>query len=1048
MTTPTVVEKQPVDIDFTRGLDESVRPESLDWMHSLKRTENADFDEPGVMKSRKGNATLASTDSDGNAYGPIYRLLPTSEGMAFAGKGFNLYHINESIPDVRRKGQLPEFSVEPTVMGSWGAAGYGTAANLNQARVLCTFLTSNYRIMVYEAPAAFESILAVQDRYSGNIINVQQVHTGHMCIVDDRYLHIGSSGSANVYQYDLNTIGSGATTIPVGTGTKVTAICANSNGGGSVLTTDNNRVVKVSTGGSTSNFDLSIGYAMTRLTDVYSYSGLHYVVGCTATNHRAVVLNNSLTVTTSFDHAIINTDVAKDIVRVVVGTLNGVVTPYALVYHSEADITHPVPTLYIYYLVDPGGGGVFGGIAQLPNWCEVGKPFYHPTTEGFYVPVLKLAQAGHTLNGVFHVDTGDIAASSVVFEWAHAVTNGDVTGGMNFRVAAVLDAYTDHTKAVDLTTGAQVAEVNGVVTAGDSPCTQRPYVSGPNVTIGGTFKSTFGSAGFEFRHLRLYDAQRTHCDSDTISGGCVTSYDGWCANEHGWVDVPSIYTIAAGGGAAASYEYTCIYEFKDNIGRSFFSRTANPALVTNPNGNVTLQITIPTVTMHRRLTDNTPSAPSSVICHIYRTTNGGTQFNLATSIDVLFSSTDGIVGWTDLMTDYSSNPLLYRQPGTLGTAVDRCNALAGQCVLRHKDRVFYARGSNVYYSSFFVDGEAPWFSPAFQFFVPTGVGPITALASMDGLLVIFKRNNIFVVDGDGPPENGGSGTEFSPPRQLSVEIGCTDPRSIMFTPKGVMFRSSRGFELLDRSLQIAPFHGGNVFRTVDANPYTGGGAFDRTRSRCVWVLGSTAGTYNGQLDTSQDGTAVVYEVVTDTWTTYKLRTNAGYGKAMQDICFAPVQIGAADTVDDKLLFGDGTSILYETTNGYDTVGVTNYFVPVVLETGYAKSQSKQDRVRVSDLQIAGIKNSAAAVSVGYASDYSSSYSSIKTWSGATVGGLSLVQLEAQPPKELCQSISFQISTADPTPTALGNGKQIDIFGLTVRIGLKGGGAKIAAAQKG
>ncbi len=126
----------------------------------------------------------------------------------------------------------------------------------------------------------------------------------------------------------------------------------------------------------------------------------------------------------------------------------------------------------------------------------------------------------------------------------------------------------------------------------------------------------------------------------------------------------------------------------------------------------------------------------------------------------------------------------------------------------------------------------------------------------------------------------------------------------------------------------------------------------------------------------------------------------------------------------------------------------NTFIPVTLETGWIRSQSKQDRIRVSDFTIAAIRNADCTLATSYAANYSPSYVSVKTWTPSVTSALTVVQLETQPPVEAVQAMSFKIVTSDPTPTSFGAGSQMDIFGLSVRVGVRGGGVKLPVAQKG
>lgn len=84
-----------------------------------------------------------------------------------------------------------------------------------------------------------------------------------------------------------------------------------------------------------------------------------------------------------------------------------------------------------------------------------------------------------------------------------------------------------------------------------------------------------------------------------------------------------------------------------------------------------------------------------------------------------------------------------------------------------------------------------------------GFGAITALASMDSRLVVFKSSAIYVVAGDGPDDTGAPSTgSFTAPQNVSLNVGTVLPGSVVATPDGIMFQSAKGIYLLDRGLAL------------------------------------------------------------------------------------------------------------------------------------------------------------------------------------------------------------------------------------------------------
>jgi hypothetical protein len=78
-------------------------------------------------------------------------------------------------------------------------------------------------------------------------------------------------------------------------------------------------------------------------------------------------------------------------------------------------------------------------------------------------------------------------------------------------------------------------------------------------------------------------------------------------------------------------------------------------------------------------------------------------------------------------------------------------------------------------------------------------GQITALFPMDDKLVIFKNAAIYYINGTGP-DNTGANSTYSQPTFITASVGCSNPRSIVLMPMGLMFQSDKGIWLLGRDL--------------------------------------------------------------------------------------------------------------------------------------------------------------------------------------------------------------------------------------------------------
>ena len=284
------------------------------------------------------------------------------------------------------------------------------------------------------------------------------------------------------------------------------------------------------------------------------------------------------------------------------------------------------------------------------------------------------------------------------------------------------------------------------------------------------------------------------------SGGVVTQYDGRDLATVSHVERPVIAasnSTAGSGVGNGTYLYTAVYERQDAAGQWHPSAPADPVSHTVSGGPRFVNIELSNPAVLRTSIDRYRVA-------VYRTVAAGGTYYL-----VKRQNLNSVSPFTQVVDNVADATLddqetLYTQPGQLGTSRPRRAPPALRHLCVHQDRIAGVAedGVTVWYSAPRVPGEGAWFDDAFQFQVEQG-GDITALWSQDGRLVVAKRRALYVVDGDGPPENGGNGNEFSPPVRLPVHVGCVTSRALATSDAGTFFVSERGIELLTRSMQVA-----------------------------------------------------------------------------------------------------------------------------------------------------------------------------------------------------------------------------------------------------
>ena len=95
------------------------------------------------------------------------------------------------------------------------------------------------------------------------------------------------------------------------------------------------------------------------------------------------------------------------------------------------------------------------------------------------------------------------------------------------------------------------------------------------------------------------------------------------------------------------------------------------------------------------------------------------------------------------------------------------------------------------YSKLLNDKVGIGFNDTFSILTSQVGGDIIALKGMDDKLIIFKRNAIFYLAGDGP-NNLGEQDTFIEPQLISSDVGCTVKNSVVLGPQGIFFKSNKG----------------------------------------------------------------------------------------------------------------------------------------------------------------------------------------------------------------------------------------------------------------
>lgn len=287
-----------------------------------------------------------------------------------------------------------------------------------------------------------------------------------------------------------------------------------------------------------------------------------------------------------------------------------------------------------------------------------------------------------------------------------------------------------------------------------------------------------------------------------IAGGVLNMYDGQSVVEHGFHLYPENVVLApttTGSIANGTYQYAVVYEWTDNYGQIHRSSPSVPDSIVLTGVDDSVTLTIPTLRVTEKKGDRT-----NVSIVVYRTETTGDIFYRVTSVSspLYNNPAADTVTYVDTLADASiiSNEILY----TVGGILENSGAPSCGFIGVYKNRLFLLGledGSVTWYSKLHSPGQPVEFN-ADQFLVcETNGGRLTSMGVLDDKIILFKADRFFTTFGDGP-NNAGQGGDFAEPQFITADVGCSDNKSIVRVPSGLMFKSKKGIYQLTSAVQL------------------------------------------------------------------------------------------------------------------------------------------------------------------------------------------------------------------------------------------------------
>lgn len=313
-----------------------------------------------------------------------------------------------------------------------------------------------------------------------------------------------------------------------------------------------------------------------------------------------------------------------------------------------------------------------------------------------------------------------------------------------------------------------------------------------------------------------------------MAGAMPWHYDANRWAEAGWNYAPDgpLVAYAAGSGTSlqgGDYTYVAWYEEVDAQGEVHRGPTSVPFTATiDPGNGVFISGPMYRVTSRSRVR----------VCVARAIVNTADAFYRVTSIDPSATGANGYIlndptvdTWSlvDQMPDdvlIAQDPL-YTNDGILSNDPA---PMAGGVLSVGKNRLWWTDPTDqtlVRYSQEIEDGFAVDFAePLKQKLDPFG-GDVTAIGIMDDTVYPFRETAVYAIGGPGPLPNPTKTPDvyaFTPGQLVTSDVGCVAPQSVVQTPVGIGFKTSKGIRMLGRDRRVVDI--GSDVRGYDSQSIT------------------------------------------------------------------------------------------------------------------------------------------------------------------------------------------------------------------------------------
>jgi hypothetical protein len=529
------------------------------------------------------------------------------------------------------------------------------------------------------------------------------------------------------------------------------------------------------------------------------------------------------------------------------------------------------------------------------------------------------------------------------------------------------------------------------------------------------------------------------------TGSLTTLYDGERVLPAGFAEPPVIT------GASVSYQptglegdavntnvylYTAVYAYRDAAGNTHVSEPApiKAVSISTGGGFTTAYVTLTiryTSLWHgpEGDTGELSEAQGTVYVLLFRTVKNqtGPFYQRVTSVQIPNDFREYSTTYVDTLNDAGLTALGYGFLYTNGGVLPSQPAPPSCAAAVHGNRVWLVDAEDrrrVWFSRSLVPGEAPAFNEELTLRLDDAPDEITGIESLDSSLAVFTSSRIYLVDGDGPNDQGEGGAFVV--RLLTTTSGCDDGRSLLRFEGGLLYRDPSGLQLLARGGLPAPV-GDAVRDVLRTYPRVRAATHDAPGRRCLWVVDAPDAE-------TPDARVIVFDYRHGSWGTWAW--------ALPSPWAGVVAYGGAVAVHD------GGRVLSATNEGYDD-GDT--WITMRVRTPWIRLASLAGYQRARRLVLQGEKLSDCTLSARLYLDHDGTTVQ-DTWAwdlgpSTTVTRLPQIALRAVLARQHGRSVAVEVWDSEPDDVSRAVVTGVRLFGLSLEIGRKPGPLWVSAGNK-